>query len=140
MNLMESHTIFAIYGGLLIGLSASLLLLMNGKVAGISGIIKQAVFIPTKQNLWRWFFIAGLLLGGMLAHQMLSIPIPHNSQSWLIAAAAGLLVGIGTSVGNGCTSGHGVCGIGRLSPRSLVATITFMLIAIIVVSVMRHLL
>lgn len=135
---MESTIIASVAGGLLIGLSATLLLLMNGKVAGISGILKKALYNPLDDKYWRWFFIAGLIGGGVVAHQALNIPHPDNSQSYWLAAIAGLLVGIGTKVANGCTSGHGVCGIGRRSIRSLVATLVFMATAIATVFIGKH--
>jgi uncharacterized membrane protein YedE/YeeE len=125
-------------GGLLIGVSAVLMLLMLGRIAGISGIVWNAVS-AAPDNLWRWMFILGLLLGPLLYHSLAGVdyPAPNPAPGWL-AAVAGLLVGIGVKLGSGCTSGHGVCGIGRLSPRSLAATITFMVTGIITVYLLRH--
>lgn len=130
----------AIIGGLLIGVSASLLFFLNGKIAGISGIFNRAIYDHKNTELWRWCFVIGLIIGGALAHQLLNISIPDNQKSILLAAAAGLLVGIGTRIGNGCTSGHGVCGIGRRSIRSLIATLVFMATGIITIFIGRHLL
>ncbi len=115
----------ALLGGALIGVSASLMLAFNGRVTGISGIVGGLVH-PTPGDLtWRALFVAGLLLGGLVA--MIALPGAFGGVSGgvVTAAFAGLLVGVGTRLGNGCTSGHGVCGLSRLSPRSLAATITF---------------
>ncbi len=117
----------ALAGGLLIGAAASGLLLFTGNLAGISGIV-AGVLPPRPSNVgWRAAFVAGLLSGGILlrivAPESFAGPHPH---SWPLLVVAGLLVGVGTRIGNGCTSGHGVCGLSRRSPRSLVATLTFM--------------
>lgn len=130
----------AAIGGALIGLSAALLMLFNGRIAGITGIF--AGLIEPHQNgdrLWRAAFIAGLILAPITAGLIgYGIPVPQLPGSTLTVAAAGLLVGFGTRMSNGCTSGHGVCGIARLSPRSIVATGIFMIAAMIVVAVTRH--
>jgi uncharacterized membrane protein YedE/YeeE len=127
-------------GGLLIGISAVLLLLMLGRIAGISGILWNAVSAEP-DNLWRWMFILGLLLGPLLYHSLAGIDYPApNPSPWWLAAIAGLLVGFGVRLGSGCTSGHGVCGLGRLSPRSLAATLTFMGTGIVTVYLLRHVL
>ena len=115
----------ALGGGVLIGLAASLLLAFNGRVAGISGIV-GALFTPAKGEIgWRVAFLGGLLGGGLLAYQLWpqSFGTSPVSLGWVIVA--GFLVGFGTRLGNGCTSGHGVCGVARFSPRSLAATLTF---------------
>lgn len=126
---MAESTFNAVYGGLLIGGSAVLLLLFNGKIAGISGIVFGA--FSQKDKAWRWLFVLGLLAGGSLAHRVLDIPIPSlENKNLLLASIAGLLVGFGVRKGNGCTSGHGVCGLGRLSKRSLAATLTFLIAGI----------
>jgi uncharacterized membrane protein YedE/YeeE len=125
-------------GGLLIGLTAVALLLLLGRIAGIAGIVWGAVSAQP-DNAWRWLFIVGLVVGPLLYHLLAGAPEPAPSPApWWQAVAAGLLVGIGVRLGSGCTSGHGVCGIGRLSPRSLVATVTFMATGIATVYVVRH--
>lgn len=132
---MMNDFLWPIYGGILIGLSATLLLLLSGRIAGISGIVWGAITQKIVSNTaWRWFFIVGILLGTFLFHQLTGKPIPVANSNYLLAAIAGLFVGLGVKIGNGCTSGHGVCGIGRLSPRSVIATLTFMAIAIITVA------
>lgn len=125
-------------GGILLGLSAIWLLLTLGRVAGISGIAWGSIAGPERG--WRWLFLVGLLLGGLLTHTVIGQPLPDESTAptWLIAIS-GLLVGIGTRMGGGCTSGHGVCGLGRRSPRSLTATLTFMTLGIVTVFVMQTL-
>ena len=123
-------------GGLLLGISAIWLLLSVGRVAGISGILWGLIAGPDRH--WRWLFMAGLLLGGAVTHFVggHTIPAPSNAPPWLLAVS-GMLVGIGTRMGGGCTSGHGVCGLGRRSPRSLVATLTFMAFGVITVCVLQ---
>ena len=125
-------------GGILLGLSAIWLLLTLGRVAGISGIAWGSIAGPDRG--WRWLFLVGLLLGGLLTHTVIGQPLPDESTAptWLIAIS-GLLVGIGTRMGGGCTSGHGVCGLGRRSPRSVTATITFMTLGIVTVFIMQNL-
>lgn len=138
---MENFTpIASLCGGMLIGLSASLLLLWDGKIAGISGIA-GGLLNPTKgDTAWRALFLAGLLTGGLgfylFAPQVFAITISRSAAALLVA---GLLVGFGTRLGNGCTSGHGVCGISRFSTRSIVATITFMITGIVTVYIINHL-
>ena len=130
----------ALLGGVLIGLSSAALLLFNGRIAGISGIVYSLVKRPDwSEWAWRIAFIIGLMGAGGAAMHLLgqSTPSPAGTPTLLLA---GLLVGFGTSMGSGCTSGHGVCGLGRLSKRSLVAVLTFMTAAIITVYVVRHLL
>jgi uncharacterized membrane protein YedE/YeeE len=127
-------------GGLLIGVSAVALLALLGRIAGIAGIVWGAVSAQP-DNAWRWLFIVGLLIGPVLYHVLTGAPQPQaSSLPWWQAVVGGLLVGFGVRLGSGCTSGHGVCGIGRLSPRSLIATVTFMATGIITVYVIRHLL
>ena len=123
-------------GGVLLGLSAMWLLLSLGRIAGISGIAWGSLAGP--ERMWRWLFLVGLLLGGLLTHNVMgqSVPAESTAPLWLIAAS-GLLVGLGTRIGGGCTSGHGVCGLGRRSPRSLVATATFMTLGVITVFIMQ---
>lgn len=130
----------ALIGGILIGLSATLLLAFNGRIAGISGIVNGAIAF-SKQEVWRWIFILGMLLGGILYEYGLAYePTPPATLTPWAMIIGGFLVGFGTRMGSGCTSGHGVCGLGRLSMRSLVAVITFMMTAILTVFVVRHLL
>ncbi|MGY4024416.1 YeeE/YedE family protein [Aeromonas rivuli] len=126
-------------GGMLIGLSALLLLLFNGRIAGISGIFATAL---QSRQAWRWLFLLGLMLGGPLATMLGLARLPDFAAlpAWPLVLLAGLLVGVGTRLGNGCTSGHGICGLGRLSMRSLVATLTFMASGIVTLFVTLHLL
>jgi hypothetical protein len=127
-------------GGILIGLVSVILLLSIGRLAGISGILWGAVSAQP-DNAWRWTFLVGLVAGPWLYHTLSGVPYPQASQlEWWHAVAGGLLVGFGTKLGSGCTSGHGVSGIGRLSPRSLTATITFMATGFATVYVIRHVL
>lgn len=137
---MNSIWITAAIGGVLIGLSASLLLWLNGRIAGISGITNGVLFPAKNETAWRWLFLLGLIAaGGAYMAFVPSAPQPRADMSRVTLVIAGLLVGFGTRMGNGCTSGHGVCGLGRLSMRSLAAVLTFMATAIITVFVVRHL-
>lgn len=137
---MEGFTPFlSTIGGLLIGLAAILLLLANGRIAGISGIT-AGVIRPKKGNTqWRVLFIAGMLVGASLVHvflpEAMDIRIDVSDAAILLG---GFLVGIGTRIGNGCTSGHGVCGVGRLAPRSITASAVFFGLAVITSYVIRH--
>ena len=127
----------ALVGGALIGLAAVLLMLLAGRIAGVSGIVGGA--LTDADRGWRVAFIIGLIAAplvlGAVGH---SVPVPRMPESFAIVVAGGLLVGFGTRLGGGCTSGHGVCGIARLSPRSITATLVFMATAMVVVAVMRH--
>jgi hypothetical protein len=130
MALATTFTPFAsLIGGALIGASASALLVLNGRVAGISGMLGGLVRPVPGERGWRLGFVGGLLAGGVLLAWLHPAFVPHASAGvgWPWILGAGLLVGYGTQLGNGCTSGHGVCGISRFSTRSLVATLTFML-------------
>ncbi len=121
-------------GGIIIGVSALLLLACNGNIAGISGIVGNAVTKP-RQSIWQWFFIAGLLSGATVFYFIkgsLNVSLPSFDFKMAIAA---VLVGVGTRIGSGCTSGHGVCGIGRGSLRSIGATAIFMLVAVVTVAI-----
>ena len=136
---MINDWIMALFGGALIGISVSLMLLWNGRVTGISGIV-NGVLTPVKgDTFWRWCFIAGLVLGGFVTKSFKTdvFSAPLNTDDWTIVVA-GLLVGFGTVLGSGCTSGHGVCGISRLSPRSLVATLVFIAAGVIAVVLFRQ--
>lgn len=132
---------YSLFGGMLLGVSATLLLLLNGKVAGISGILGGLLTPKAQDTAWRWLFIIGLVAGGVFGVRLLAaeVPLQYSSSTGMLIIA-GLLVGLGTRLGNGCTSGHGICGIGRLSLRSIVATGIFMLVAGITVFVRLHLL
>ena len=131
----------ALSGGILIGLAALLFLLIQGRVAGISGILAGLLAPATPDTGWRWRFIGGLGVGGALGFWLLGLPAPELGQvSWHWLLVGGLLVGFGAKLGNGCTSGHGICGIGRLSVRSIVATLLFMLAGMVTVFIMRHVL
>jgi len=115
----------ALIGGGLIGLAASLLLLGNGRIAGVSGILGGLILGPRGDRAWRAFFLSGLLGAGILAAVFSPHSLGDSPRTWPTLIVAGLLVGVGTRLGQGCTSGHGVCGISRLSTRSLVATALF---------------
>ncbi|KMO32028.1 YeeE/YedE family protein [Methylobacterium variabile] len=131
----------ALLGGSLIGASAALLLLLNGRIAGISGILGGLLASPSRETGWRAAFLAGLVLAPLVyAGSGGSLPAVAVDASFPLLVVAGLLVGFGARLGAGCTSGHGVCGIGRGSRRSLIATGTFMAVAILTVLVTRHLL
>ncbi len=131
----------ALAGGLLIGLAATLFALFNGRIAGISGIV-GGLLKPRRGDIaWRGGFVAGLLLSPLL-YQLVSggAPEPQIDAGPLTLVLAGLLVGVGTRYGSGCTSGHGVCGLARRSPRSLTATVVFMAVGMLTVYLTRHLL
>lgn len=125
----------ALVGGLIIGVAASLLLIGSGRVAGISGILGGLLVRNPQQGdtLWRALFLLGLLVPGIVAAVLAPDAIGSSPRSLATLAFAGLLVGAGTRLGGGCTSGHGVCGMSRLSPRSLVATVTFIALGMIAV-------
>jgi uncharacterized membrane protein YedE/YeeE len=128
----------ALAGGALIGASASALLLLNGRVAGISGIFGGLV-APARGDVgWRALFLAGLVAGGLLLAMLAPGLMEAPRAPWLAIAIGGLLVGAGTRLGSGCTSGHGVCGLSRLSGRSLAATLTFMAFGAATATVAHH--
>jgi uncharacterized protein len=126
-------------GGMLIGVAAAMLVLLNGRVAGISGIVGGLLVPRRGETAWRLNFVAGLLAAPLLLSLFGEAGTPRIDAGFGTLVAAGLLVGVGTSYGSGCTSGHGVCGLSRLSPRSLVATAAFMAAGIATVFVVRHL-
>jgi uncharacterized membrane protein YedE/YeeE len=131
--------ISAAIGGALIGLAAVLLMLTTGRIAGISGIFGGCLDFGTTDKGWRIAFIGGLVLAPLTGNLVgVPLPLPEMPTTWVVILAAGLLVGFGTRLGAGCTSGHGICGIARLSPRSIVATGIFMLTAIAIVALTRH--
>ena len=125
-------------GGLLIGIAAALFVLLNGRVAGVSSILGGLLWPRTGEIGWRFAFIGGLLVAPALMRLFGTSVFPRIDASFATLVVAGLAVGIGTSYGSGCTSGHGVCGISRLSPRSLVATAAFMLAGMATVFAVRH--
>ncbi len=127
----------ALIGGLLIGLAATMLLLVNGRIAGISGIAGGLVKQAQGEVAWRLLFVLGLVIGAGAYGLLAPVPIEIDA-SLPVVVLGGLLVGFGTQLGRGCTSGHGVCGIARLSPRSIVATLVFMVSAGVTVYLVRH--
>jgi len=138
----EFTPLASLIGGLLIGIAAVLMMAGSGRIAGVSGIVAGLLRSPESGGAWRAAFIAGLLGGAIIAVltgglDPLTVRFPATG---LLAAVAGLLVGAGTSVGGGCTSGHGICGVARLSARSLAATSIFMAVAFAVVFITRHVL
>ena len=135
---MQNFTpVGGLVGGLMLGTAAALFLLLAGRLSGISGILEGALRLPLT---WRHAYLAGLPLGTLLvlAFAPQIIAAPALPASWALLAVSGLLIGFGARLGGGCTSGHGVCGIPRLSPRSILATGVFMAIAAIVVFLTRH--
>lgn len=131
----------ALIGGAFIGLAATLLLWLNGRLAGISGIVWRMFFAQSSDVLWRVVFLVGVVGGAGIYYALFgNAPEARASFPVWLMILAGFLVGYGTSLGNGCTSGHGVCGLGRLSLRSLVATAIFLFTAIVTTFVVRHLL
>ena len=138
---MENFTPYtALIGGVLIGTAASLLLWLNGQIAGISGIFRGALKMDTPDRMWRIWFLLGLAIGGGLWWQMAGPTFtPRTDFPVPLLIVAGVLVGFGSRLGNGCTSGHGVCGIGRMSKRSMSSTLTFFSVALLTTFVVRHL-
>jgi uncharacterized membrane protein YedE/YeeE len=127
-------------GGVLIGVAAAMFVLLDGRIAGISGIL-GGLLKPVKGDIsWRVAFVLGLVASPLLYVLFAVVPTPHIDASWGALVFAGLLVGVGTRYGSGCTSGHGVCGLSRLSPRSLAATVAFMGAGFVTVFVIRHVL
>jgi len=136
----EFNWINGLIGGILIGISATILLAFNGRITGISGMVNGAISF-NKNDAWRWLFLLGMLAGGAIYEFVLSPqPTPTSKFAPLTMIIGGLIVGFGTRMGSGCTSGHGVCGLGRLSMRSLVAVLTFLASAFVTVFIVRHLL
>ena len=128
----------ALAGGALIGLAAAMFVLLNGRIAGISGVL-GGLLNPTRGDIgWRIAFVAGLIAAPLTYRLFAALPVPRIDADTGALVLAGLLVGVGTRYGAGCTSGHGVCGLSRLSPRSLVATLAFMAAGFATVFVMRH--
>ena len=131
----EFTPIASTLGGMLIGVAAVLLFRINGRIAGISGIFQGMLGQDRSQRIWRLLFVAGLILGGLIYQAISMHPLAGDQEFSLIRVGiGGLLVGVGTRMGSGCTSGHGVCGIARLSPRSIAATVVFLAVGIITAS------
>jgi len=144
MNLDWAHfTPWAsLAGGIILGLASAIFILVNGRILGISGILGGLMPPKGGDTFWRVAFILGLFTAPTVFHAVVPaeyITAPRIDAAELTVVAAGLLVGIGTRYASGCTSGHGVCGLSRLSPRSLVATASFMFAGFVMVYVMRHL-
>ena len=128
----------ALAGGALIGLAAALFLLLNGRIAGISGVLGGLLKPVSGDIAWRAAFVLGLVAAPLVYGLFARLPVPQIDADHAALVVAGLLVGVGTRYGSGCTSGHGVCGVSRLSPRSLVATASFMAAGFATVFVIRH--
>ena len=137
---MENFTPYsAMLGGAIIGLSATLLLLFNGRIAGISSIMNGVFNSPKNEMSWRSAFLVGLIVGALLFQFIAPDFIaPRQGYPLWLVAVGGFLVGIGTRLGSGCTSGHGICGIANLSLRSIYATLTFMVSGFITVYLLKH--
>mgnify|MGYP003318223228 FL=1 len=134
----EFEILMPLTGGILIGIAASMMLLFSGKIAGVSGIFGGMLFQQGEERAWRLSFVVGLIAGGILLYTINAEVFENSSGRGILAVnIAGLLVGIGTRIGGGCTSGHGVCGIGRLSVRSIVATVTFVFAGMITVALFK---
>lgn len=136
INLAQFTPFLSFFGGMLIGGAAWILLLFCGRIAGISGILGGLLSRSTSDRGWRLAFLLGIIISPLLYALFRPLPVSEISASWPVVIIAGLLVGIGTRYGSGCTSGHGVCGLSRLSLRSLVATLTFMGVAFVTVWLM----
>lgn len=140
MTIMDTM-VLPLLGGALIGLASALMLVLSGRIAGISGILNGVFGLEREERTWRLAFVAGLLVGGLALTLLLPSAFRSGGLgSMPVMVVAGLVVGFGSRLGSGCTSGHGVCGIGRLSARGLVATLTFMATGAATVFVTRHLL
>src|SRR6266853_907759 len=139
---MNYYTLWhALIGGILIGLASLLATVLSGKIPGISGVFGRLLVAATPDKTWRAVFLFGLIGGAALSFALWqSAALFRPMRPLVVMAIAGLLVGFGTRLGGGCTSGHGVCGVARLSDRSIAATVIFMLVAIVTVAVTRHVL
>lgn len=135
----EFTPLASLLGGIAIGAAASLLLIGSGKIAGISGIAANLLVGTPGDRAWRGVFILGLVLAGALVPLVWAGGVGSSPRPAVLVGAAGLVVGVGTRIGGGCTSGHGVCGVSRLSPRSLAATLTFIMSGVVTVAVLRWL-
>ena len=130
--------ISASLGGALIGISAVMLMALNGRIAGISGIVSGTLFSSARERMWRICFIAGLIVAPLVVQSFSELLVFQVDAGPVVIIIAGLLVGFGTALGSGCTSGHGVCGLSRLSPRSVVAVAIFMCVGIATASISRQ--
>jgi hypothetical protein len=130
----------SLIGGSIIGIAVSLLLLFNGKVLGVSGILGELFNNPLSKNYWRLFFVLGLLISPLIYNIFHPIPLIEISSNKLLIIVGGLLVGFGSRLGSGCTSGHGVCGLARLSVRSFIATMIFIFFGFVTVFVIQKVL
>jgi uncharacterized membrane protein YedE/YeeE len=141
MNELLISILYAAAGGVLIGVAALIMLAFNGRIAGISGILGGIMNAPKTAEAWRWAFVGGMVATGAVLTFVMPGRFPEVlPRSMPLIVAAGLFVGVGTRMGSGCTSGHGVCGIGRLSPRSIAATVTFMATGVASVAFVRFVL
>ena len=130
----------SLLGGVILGVAAALYVLLHGRILGISGIVSGLLHPKLTDSAWRLSLVLGLISAPFLAALFFGIiPVVEIDASWLVIVIAGLLVGFGAQYGSGCTSGHGICGLSRLSPRSLVATLAFMCAGFVMVFVIRHL-
>lgn len=135
----QSFTPISLIGGLVIGAAASMLLLGIGRIAGVSGITASVVRIKNVEA-WQVLFLLGLIISPLIYQLIVPLPTIEVTSSVPLLIIAGLLVGIGTQLGSGCTSGHGICGLARFSKRSLIAVITFMVTGIVTVTILRQVL
>lgn len=138
INWEQFTPLSSLAGGAVIGLAVSALILLNGRIAGISGIVGGLFKMQKGDMAWRIAFVAGLVAAPLIWQVFVSLPAIRIEGSYAAMAIAGLAVGIGTRYGSGCTSGHGVCGLSRLSPRSIIATLVFMGTGFAMVYVIRH--
>lgn len=140
VNWVEFTPWASLSGGMLIGLAAAVFILFSGRIAGVSGIL-GGLLVPARGDAaWRVAFLAGLILSAVIYRALFELPKIDIAASLPVLVVAGLLVGFGTRLGSGCTSGHGVCGLSRLSPRSLAATLVFMTAGLATVFIVRHVL
>ena len=137
---MENFTpISALVGGALIGLSAVMLMGLNGRIAGVSGIFSGALFSGTGDRMWRILFVLGIIAGPLLYSHLFGLVVPFEMDASLpLILVGGVLVGFGTRLGSGCTSGHGICGISRLSPRSIFSVLVFMAAGMVTVAIAKQ--
>ena len=134
-----NSVLYPLFGGALIGVAVTLMLLFNGRVTGISGIVASSLSKPSPDGLWRWLFLAGMIVGGLLMHIIRpDFFVNQTGTDLKLVTLAGVLVGYGTVMGSGCTSGHGVCGISRFSVRSAIATVTFMFFGFLAIQIVHY--